>query len=143
MDDSIQSLFGLALGAAVLCYVVYAKMSEHRFRRASIRVQGKVLKVFPHRHSTSYFLSYELDGVIRAAEYCGAPMRREFEPGDVAEILIDPRDPPDSKVPEGSHNAPGRGIGAGNCALEDSPLFGLWDGVYVVASIALIAYALL
>lgn len=142
MNDPTQSLLGLALGATVLCYVVYAKVSEHRFRRASIRVQGKVLKVFPHRHSTSYFLSYEFDGVARAAEYCGTPIRRELEPGDVVEILIDPRDPPDSEVPEATHNAPGRGVGAGNCALADSPLFGLWDGVYVAASIALIAHAL-
>jgi len=142
MSESAQSLFGLVLGTVLLCYVVYAKWSEYRFRRGSIRVQGKVLKVFPHRHSTSYFLSYELDGVTRATEYCGMPLLREFERADTVEILIDPFDPPDSEIPETTHNAPARGVGGGNCAKAGSSIFGLWDGIYIVASIALIIYAL-
>lgn len=142
MSESAQSIFSVVLGTVLLCYVVYAKWSEYRFRRTAIRVQGKVLKVFPHRHSTSYFLSYEIEGLTRSTEYCGMPLLREFEPGDTVEILIDPNDPPDSEVPETTHNAPGRGVGGGNCVRAGSSIFRLWDGIYIFASIALIVYAL-
>ena len=142
MDGSVQSVLGLVLGILLFGYVEYAKVSEYRFRRRSIRVQGKVLKVYSHQHSTSYFLSYDHEGVTRAAEYCGVPLRREFEPGDTVEILIDPTDPPDSEVPGDTQNAPGRGIGAGNCSRVDASFLGLWDGVYLVMAIALIVYSL-
>lgn len=142
MDESTQSIFGIVLGALLLGYVFYSKVVEVQFRRSATTVRGKVLKVFAHSHSTSYFISYELDGETRVAEYCGLPLKREFEPGDEVEILIDPRDPPNSEVPETTHNAPGRGVGGGNCERVGTPIFGLWDGVYVAASIALIIYGL-
>ena len=127
----------LIFAVIVLVYVVFGKWAELRFRRRAVLVKGEVLKVFPHRHVTSYFVRYEFDGLSRTAEYCGAPLLREFSPGDAIELLIDGSAPPDTPAPDRWHNAPG--AHSGNARRPGAPLVSLFDFIYVGVALYLIA----
>lgn len=129
----VDALFG----ALMLVYIAYAKVSAYRFRKRAVLVKGVVLKVFPHSRFTSYFVSYAHDGSTRVAEYCGAPLIREYKVGATLEILIDGSAPPDVPLPGEWHNAPG--AHSGNCSLPGAMLFTPWDFVYVLASVYLVA----
>jgi hypothetical protein len=130
----------VTVGIAALLFVLHGKLSDFRFRRRSVAVDGVVLKSFPHSHRTSYFVAYSYQGVQRVAEYCGLPLVPELSLGQKVRILIDGTDPPDMEVPETAHNAPG--AHAGTCTLEGKPLFSLWEIVFVAGAIALVFWRL-
>jgi len=127
----------LAIAALVLIQLMFGKWAEWRFRKRAVRVKGEVLKTFPHRHFTSYFVRYEYREVSRVAEYCGLPLVREFRPGDAIELLVDGSAPPNVPVPEDWHNAPG--AHTGNSRRPDSPFVSFMDFVYVGVAVYLIA----
>ncbi|MEY4578268.1 MAG: hypothetical protein RL701_2971 [Pseudomonadota bacterium] len=124
-------------GALLLVYLVYAKWSVLDFRKHAVRVKGQVKKVFPHRHFTSYFLEYDYSGTPKVAEYCGAPLLREFSVGDHIEVMIDGRNPPNVAMPGEFHNAPG--ARSGDCELPGESVVSFIDVVYAAAAIYLIA----
>jgi hypothetical protein len=124
----------------IIVYVVVAKVSEYTFRKTAVTVSGQVVKRFPRQHYTSYYLAYHRDGVRRVAEYCGPPARVLFNEGDTVEILIDPKNPPDTAVP---NHISASGSASGNCSLPNEPLFQLWDFFYLTAAAGLLVYTYL
>jgi hypothetical protein len=126
------------LGIVLLGYLTFAKWSELRSRRHAVSLPATIVKVFPHRHFTSYFLSYTFEGVARTAEYCGPPLASKGQPGDPLVILIDPRNTPDVPIPDELHNAPGGGVGGGTCSLPETSVITWLDALYAAAAIALI-----
>lgn len=129
------------LGAVLLLFLAYSKYSEITARRRAVRVTGQVIKVFGHRHATSYFLRYTWQNAERTTEWRGAPMRQRFSPGDSVDILVDPS-AADVPIPEETHNAPNAAMGSGTCSLADEPLWSWWDLAYAAAGIALIVRSL-
>jgi hypothetical protein len=125
------------LGAGLLLFLAYSKWIEVTTRRRAVRVTGHVVKVFGHRHATSYFIRYPWQGEERTTEWRGAPMRQQFTPGDAVDILVDPN-VADVPIPEDTHNAPNAAMGSGTCSLAEEPLWSWWDLLYAVAGLALI-----
>lgn len=126
------------LGAGVLAYIAFNKLSELRLRKNAVRVDAEVFKVFPHQHATSYLVRYRHQGVERNAEFRGPPLRRTHEVGDAVPILIDARHPPHIPDPGSYQSAPGTGVGGGTCTLGTTPLVTWLDVLYAAASIAVI-----
>lgn len=140
-DPRMSFRYEALLAAVVLAYVAINKYSEYRFRKRCIAVVGTIARVFPHRHCTSHFITYSFNGVDRVAEYRGPPMAARHQAGRSITILINPEDPPNTPIPD-SHNAPGAGMGSGNCALAGAAMVTFWDVFYVAASIGLIVYSM-
>lgn len=138
--NSMGRISDAAIGFLILAYVAFAKHSELRFRARAVRVHAAVVKVFRHRHATAVFVSYQWQGVQRWAEYAALPLA-SVAPGDAVTILVDPREP-DSVVPEDAHNAPGLGVGSGNCSPVDTSVIAWWEWLYVLAGLALLIRAL-
>ena len=137
MNDLSRFHLDALLGAALLGFLAYSKWAELTARRGAVRVRGEVVKVFGHRHATSYFIRYAWQGSQRSAEWRGPPLQTRFQPGDALEIRVDPS-LPDVEIPAESHNAPNAGMGSGSCSLADEPLWSWWDVLYAVAGVALI-----
>jgi hypothetical protein len=137
MEWLSDKLIGTGLSVVIIVYVMVAKVSEHRFRKTAVQVAGQVLKRFPRQHYTSYYIAYHRDDVRRVAEYCGPPGRILFDEGDCVEILIDPKRPPDTAVPNYISSS---GSGSGSCSLPNEPLFQLWDYLYLTAAVAALIY---
>ena len=125
MIRSLDSSGAAQIAAVIvlICFVL-AKVHLIRFRKHAVEVSGEVLKIFPHRQHTSYFIKYDYDGATRVAEYAGMPLVRELEIGEQVIILIDSTRPPDVPVPGKRHNATSQ---SGNCRLPGQPLISIWD----------------
>lgn len=137
MEWLSDKLISTALGLGIILYLIVAKASEYTFRKTAILVAGEVVKRFPRKHYTSYYIAYHRDGARRVAEYCGPPARILFNEGDSVEILIDPKRPPDTAVPD---QVSASGSASGSCSLPSEPLFQLWDYIYFIAALGLLAY---
>jgi hypothetical protein len=137
MEWLSDKLIGTGLSVTIIVYLIVAKLSEHTFRKTAVQVTGHVVKRFPRQHYTSYYIAYHRDDVRRVAEYCGPPARILFNEGDSVEILIDPKQPPDTAVPT---NVSSAGSGSGSCSLPNEPLFRLWDYLYLAAAVAALIY---
>jgi hypothetical protein len=137
MEWLSDKVISTGLSSIIIIYVVVAKFTESSFRRTAIPVIGTVVKRFPRQHYTSYYVAYHRDEVRRVAEYCGPPARFLFNEGDSVEILIDPRKPPDTAVPDQVSSS---GSASGNCSLPNEPLFQFWDFVYLAAALGLLAH---
>lgn len=138
MSDLSRFPWQALLGAALIGFVLFGKWSELRARKQAVRVRARVVKVFSHRHVTSYFVRYTWQGAERTAEYQGPPLRTQFAEGDTLEILIDPARSPDVAIPDAPHDAPNAALTGGTCSLAGAPLWSVWDGLYLVAGIVLI-----
>jgi hypothetical protein len=137
MNELARFHLDACLGALLLGFVLYSKWVELTHRRRAVRVRAQVVKVFGHRHTTSYFVRYVWEGAERSAEWRGPPLRQRFQPGDELEILVDPH-APDVPIPEQVHNAPNAAMGSGSCSLADEPIWSWWDLAYAAAGVALI-----
>lgn len=138
MSDLSRFPWQAMLGAALIGFVLFGKWSELRARKHAVRIAARVVKVFSHRHVTSYFVRYSWQGAERTAEYQGPPLRTQFSPGDALEILIDPERTPDVAIPEDTHDAPNAGVGGGTCSLAGTPVWSVLDALYLLGGIVLI-----
>lgn len=128
--------FGYPLAAfATLGWIAYGKYTDLRFRKRAVAVRGIIVRKFPRQRYTSFFIRYEFGGQTRGAEYCRIGSGA-LEEGQSLTILIDPKAPPDSKIPEG--NAVSAGIDWGNCILPTTPLWAAWDFVYLLGALILL-----
>lgn len=137
MDWSNDKVISAGLSVFMIGYIILAKVSERHFRKTAVPVTGKVVKRFPRKHYTSYYVAYHRQDVRRVAEYCGPPMLMRYDEGDNIEILIDPERPPDTAVPG---NIAWSGSGSGNCSLVGEPVWKLWDFIYLIAAVGLLIY---
>lgn len=137
MDWLSDTIISTGLSSLIIVYVIVAKVSEYNFRKTAVPVIGQVVKRFPRQHYTSYYIAYHREDVRRVAEYCGPPARILFNEGDTVEILIDPKNPPNTAVPS---QISASGSASGNCSLPNEPLLQLWDFVYLTAAVALLVY---
>lgn len=127
------------VGALLLAFIAYGKANQFRFRRRAVAVTATVAKVLNHPRVTSHFVRYSLEGKERGAEFRTSAFRRTFGPGDTVQILIDPTDPPDDAIPEGSGSKE-VALG-GSCVLAGEASMSFWEFLYIAGALSLIYFS--
>lgn len=130
----VDPLIRAALGAALLSIIVVGKWWDIRFRARSIAVNGRVHRKIRKKRHLSYYVAYEYQGLVRLAEYCEAALQGSFEEGDAIRILIDPKQPPDSTIPEEPFTP--SDSNTCNCDVAGTRLFSFWDYINTGAALA-------
>lgn len=138
MNDVLRE-YGVVIGVLVLAFQAYCIWEGWRFRRRALRVPAELVKSIRYSKHISYYLSYRHMETTKVAEYCGPGLLTEFKPGDKLEILIDPDEPPDVQIPEGTHIRFSR---SGNCIPADESLVSLGTWAFAAFAVFLILYGL-
>lgn len=130
----------LLSGSALALFTVFNRYAAYRFRKRALKVSGEVLEVMPGSKYCSHYLVYTLDGKSRCAEYCSPTPWPEFEVGEVLEVLIDPKAPPNTPIPKsgGLRST----VRTGDCLLpNDNPKATFQDVLQVMFALVLLAMA--